>query len=606
MNILDNPTPNLFFTGKGGVGKTSISCAVAIALADKGKSVLLVSTDPASNLDEVFDARLGNKPQAIDGVSGLAAMNVDPEAAAAEYRERVVGPFRGVLPDAAIASMEEQLAGACTVEIAAFDEFAKLIGNPELTADFEHVVFDTAPTGHTLRLLTLPTAWTGFIETNTAGTSCLGPLQGMVEQRDLYAAAVEAIANAGSTTLALVSRPDRGALDEAARTSEELSELGVNNQTLILNGVFEASDKSDAIAVAMERRGREAMDAVPASLQTLPRNTITLKSGQLIGMDALRGLLSEADLPALKPKTSRRELPPGLETLIEDIASKDHGLVMTMGKGGVGKTTVAAHIAVELARRGLAVHLSTTDPAAHVKLAVGEVPANLEIGEISPEVEVERYRAEVLATTGAKLDANGRALLEEDLSSPCTEEIAVFQAFARTVQAATDHIVVLDTAPTGHTILLLDAAQSYHREVNRQAKAVPDAVLQLLPRLRDPEFTRVILCTLAEATPVHEAAALQDDLRRASIEPFAWVINQSLAPLEIRDPVLVARKGQEQRYIDEVTRETAGRAVIVPWLDDVATESGALLGRILHEDLEFLGGAGKADVRSCAADMRAK
>ncbi|MGI9303235.1 MAG: arsenical pump-driving ATPase [Gammaproteobacteria bacterium] len=579
MNILDNPTSNIFFTGKGGVGKTSISCAVAVALADRGKSVLLVSTDPASNLDEVFVARLGSKPQPIDGVSGLAAMNVDPEAAAAEYRERVVGPYRGVLPDVAIASMEEQLAGACTVEIAAFDEFAKLIGSPQLTADFEHVVFDTAPTGHTLRLLTLPTAWTGFIETNTAGTSCLGPLQGMVEQRELYAGAVKAIADAKSTTLALVSRPDHGALDEAARTSRELSELGVNNQTLIVNGVFEASDKSDAIALAMEHRGREALDAMPAPLQPLSRNTITLKSGQLIGVDALRGLLSEVDLPALKPKTSQRELPPGLETLIDDIAAKDHGLVMTMGKGGVGKTTVAAHIAVELARRGLAVHLTTTDPAAHVKLAVGDVPANLQIGEINPEVEVERYRAEVLATTGANLDANGRALLEEDLSSPCTEEIAVFQAFARTVQSATDHVVVLDTAPTGHTILLLDAAQSYHREVSRQARAVPEAVLQLLSRLRDRGFTRVILCTLAEATPVHEAAALQEDLRRADIEPCAWVINQSLAPLDIRDSVLVARKGQEQRYIDEVVREHAGRAVIVPWLDDVATESGALLGR---------------------------
>lgn len=578
MKVLDNPTPNLFFTGKGGVGKTSVSCAIAVTLADQGKSVLLVSTDPASNIDEVFSTPLSSTPTAIEAVPGLSALNVDPEAAAAEYRERVVGPFRGVLPDVAIASMEEQLAGACTVEIAAFDEFAKLIGNPERTAGFDHVVFDTAPTGHTLRLLTLPTAWTGFIENNTAGTSCLGPLQGMVEQRDLYATAVSALAEKSKTTLVLVSRPDDAALDEAARTSEELAEIGVNNQTLVLNGIFAATDKSDPVAIAMERRGSEALSRLPAPLAALDRADIPLKSGQLIGVDALRGLLSDADIPAIAPKVASAELPPGLDTLIEDLAPLNNGLVMTMGKGGVGKTTVAAHIAVELARRGHKVHLTTTDPAAHVAAAVGNIPDGLVIGEINPEVEVQRYRDEVMSTTGANLDESGRALLMEDLSSPCTEEIAVFQAFARTVEEAADHFVVLDTAPTGHTILLLDAAQSYHKEVSRQAKAVPGAVMSLLPRLRDPAFTKIILCTLAEATPVHEAAALQEDLRRADIEPLAWVINQSLAPLDVRDPVLAARKGQEKRYIDEVTGEHAGRSVIVPWQDNVATDSGVLLG----------------------------
>ena len=581
MQVLENPTPNLFFTGKGGVGKTSLSCATAVALADSGKKVLLVSTDPASNIDEVFGVHIGTKPAAIAEVPNLSALNVDPEAAAEEYRERVIGPYRGVLPDAAIKSIEEQFAGACTVEIAAFDEFAKLLANEDVTEGYDHVVFDTAPTGHTLRLLTLPTAWTGFIEDSSAGTSCIGPLEGLKAQRALYEAAVNALADGDNTTLVLVSRPDRAALIEAARTSEELAEIGVKNQALALNGVFKATDAADAVAVAMEARAQSAMGEIPAALNILPRRDLPLKSGQVLGVAALRQLRGDYDLPATADTGNEVPLPAGIESVIDDLARQGHGVVMTMGKGGVGKTTIAATIAIELAKRGHKVHLSTTDPAAHVAAAVGdltdELPGDLEIGRIDPEVEVARYREEVLSTTGANLDEAGLALLEEDLSSPCTEEIAVFQAFARTVDEANERIVVLDTAPTGHTILLLDAAESYHREVTRLTTGVPDAVANLLPRLRDPAFTRVILCALAEATPVHEAAELQRDLNRADIATYAWVINQSLAPLNISDPVLRARRAQERRYIAEVVDDLAGDAAvaIVPWRADALADAAA-------------------------------
>lgn len=575
MRVLERPTRNLFFTGKGGVGKTSSSCAVAVALADRGKSVLLVSTDPASNLDEVFDTSLANGPIAIAAVPGLHAMNVDPEAAAAAYRERVVGPYRNLLPADAVASIEEQLAGACTVEIAAFDEFAKLIGDASVTARYDHIVFDTAPTGHTLRLLALPAAWSGFIGASAAGTSCLGPLQGMAAQRDLYAAAVTMLSDPAATTMVLVSRPECSALEEAERTSAELAEIGVRNQMLVLNGVFQASG-TDPIAVAMQRIARNAIARMPAGIAARERTTVPLRPRQVVGVEALRGFFwrdavaSDGAVPLASP----RALPP-IERLIDALEGAGHGLVMTMGKGGVGKTTIAACIAMELARRGHRVHLTTTDPAAHIAGAVGELPKNLTIGEIDPELEVQRYREEVMATTGANLDANGLALLKEDLSSPCTEEIAVFQAFARVVDQAVDRFVVVDTAPTGHTVLLLDAAQAFHREVMRQAKSVSDAVRNLLPRLRDPEFTRIVLCTLAEATPVHEAAALQADLRRASIEPFAWVVNQSLAPLHPSDPLLSARRAQEGRYIEEVSGTHARRAFIVPWLEHVAEGESA-------------------------------
>lgn len=563
MTFLENATPNLFFTGKGGVGKTSTSCATAVQLSAQGKKVLIVSTDPASNLEEVFGQKIGAAPTESTDFPGLFALNVDPEAAAEAYREKLVGPYRGILPEAALIAMEEQMAGACTVEIAAFNEFARLLGDPEAVKGFDHIIFDTAPTGHTLRLLTLPTAWTGFIENASAGTSCLGPLQGLVEQRALYAETMNALSDPARTTVVLVSRPETASLTEAARTSEEFLDLDITNQQLVLNGVFKATDRSDPVATDIETRGAEALAGMPAALERLPRTEVPLKPQQVVGNTALSDFFSKdikiVDMSGPAPDIDGWG---DLDALVDALDSTN-GVIMTMGKGGVGKTTIAAKVARKLAERGHRVLLTTTDPAAHVADAAGEVPDNLEVSRIDPEEEVAKYREKVLSTTGATLDADGLALLEEDLASPCTEEIAVFQAFAHTVNQATDRIVVMDTAPTGHTILLLDAAQSFHKEVSRQAQSVPDEVLNLLPRLRDPAFTRILICTLPEATPVHEAAQLQSDLRRAEIEPFAWIVNQSFAPLSISDKVLVSRRAQEARYLTEVKEEHGQRVALI-------------------------------------------
>jgi arsenite-transporting ATPase len=577
-------TRYFFFTGKGGVGKTSVSCAVAIALADKGRRVLLVSTDPASNLDEVLGVNLATTPTAVPGVPGLEAMNLDPEQAAATYREKMVGPYRGVLPDATVRSMEEQLSGSCTTEIAAFDEFSRLLGDPERTAGFDHVLFDTAPTGHTLRLLSLPHAWTSFIETSTTGTSCLGPLAGLKEQQKLYAASVRALASPERTTLVLVSRPESSALREAARSSAELRELGVSNQCLVVNGVFRSSSREDTLSVAFEKRGKEALAAIPEGLGALPRQEVRLSPRALLGVEALRGLLegnTRANEPTQTPRGARgRKLPSSLRALIDELERSGKGVIMTMGKGGVGKTSVAAAVAVELARRGHRVHLNTTDPAAHVSWLVDDPPAGLTLGRIDPGAETQAYRSEVMGEVGQALDEQGRALLVEDLRSPCTEEVAVFRTFARTVAEGKDGFVVLDTAPTGHTILLLDAAEAYHREVLRQSSNMPESVRELLPRLRDPAFTRILLVTLPEATPVHEAARLQGDLERAGITPFAWVINQSLAPMATGDPVLQGRQHGEERYIDEVLEKHARRAALIPWLTEPPVGTGGLRGLI--------------------------
>jgi arsenite-transporting ATPase len=571
MDLIDTTTRHLFFTGKGGVGKTSLACATAIALAERGKCVLLVSTDPASNLDQVLGVRLGRLPTAIEAVPGLYALNIDPEEAAAAYRERAIGPYRDRLPEEAIRRMEEQLSGACTTEIAAFDEFAGLLAEPAQPGAFDHIVFDTAPTGHTLRLLRLPAAWSGFLETNVEGESCLGPSAALKTSQSRYAAAVAALGDARRTLLVLVSRPEHSALREAARSAGELQALGIANQRLVINGVFHARDRDDPVALALERRGAQALAAMPASLRSLPTTEVPLQGHNLVGIDALRKVLSEPEeIPPTAAVGAVPALPglPSLVELVDELALPGHGLIMVMGKGGVGKTTVAAAIAVKLAAKGLLVHLSTTDPAAHVAAAVETAVAGLTVSRIDPVAETRAYTERVLATAGRNLDAEGRTLLEENLRSPCTEEIAVFHAFSRIVSQARKGFVVLDTAPTGHTLLLLDATGAYHRQVLHDMKGYGGKTTTPLMRLRDPNYTQVLLITLPETTPVLEASQLQDDLRRAEIEPYAWIINNSLAASGTRDPVLRQRAQAELEQIDKVRRELAQRAMIVPWMSE--------------------------------------
>jgi arsenite/tail-anchored protein-transporting ATPase len=568
MNWREEATKYVFFTGKGGVGKTSLACATAVSLADEGRKVLLVSTDPASNLQHVFESAIGESvPTAIGQVPNLYALNIDPEAAAEAYRDRIVGPVRGTLPDKVVQRMEEELSGACTVEIAAFDEFTALLTSPRTSGQFDHVIFDTAPTGHTLRLLSLPSAWSDFLATNQSGASCLGPLAGLEKQRQHYQDAVATLADDARTTIILVSRPQQAALAEAARTARELAALGVAHQRLVVNGIMPDTKGHDALAEAMRRRDAEALENLPETLRNLPTDQVTLRPMNLVGIDALRALLDD-EAPAPDPDETLS--PPAVDAptlgeLVSEIEAGGHGLVMVMGKGGVGKTTIAAAVAVELASRGHDVHLTTTDPAAHVSEAIEAEVANLEISRIDPRVETERYRQAVLASKGKELDEAGRALLEEDLRSPCTEEIAVFQAFSKVIREAQRKFVVVDTAPTGHTLLLLDATGSYHRDVMRHAK---DGIRMITPmmRLQDPAQTRILIVTLPETTPVLEAAALQEDLRRAGIEPWAWVVNASLAAAGSKDPLLAARARSELPQIEKVRGEMTRRAALTPWL----------------------------------------
>lgn len=570
MNLLDCATRFLFFTGKGGVGKTSTACATALALAERGSRVLLVSTDPASNLDQVFGITLTSHPTPIPSIPGLSAMNIDPELAAHDYRDRVIGPYRGLLPADVVAGMEEQLSGACTVEVAAFDEFTGLIVGEAASLQYDHVIFDTAPTGHTLRLLQLPAAWSGFLASNERGSSCLGPLSGLKTQQERYAATVAILSNPAETTLILVTRPDLSSMKEAERTSTELEALGLANQFLVMNGLFRATKADDPVAVALERRGDAALAAMPERLRTLRVMRLPLRPFNIVGIDALHGFLTEEVAAPTGGGSEETMLAvaqiPSLSDLIDEIAQTGHGLIMVMGKGGVGKTTIAASIAVELAARSLPVHLTTTDPAAHLDFTLGRAIPGLKVSRIDPEAETAAYRERVIERSGKGLDAEGLELLREDLRSPCTEEVAVFHAFSHIVSGARREVVVMDTAPTGHTLLLLDATGAYHREVMRNGNELAGHLITPLMRLKDPDYTKVLVVTLPETTPVLEAAQLQADLRRAEIEPYAWVINNSLAATHSKDPLLVERAKSELEQIRLVTERYAKRLFIVPWM----------------------------------------
>ena len=552
-------TKYLFFTGKGGVGKTSTACATAVALADEGKKVLLISTDPASNLQDVFETELDGKAKPIKGVDNLEVINLDPLEAAHNYKESVVGPFRGKLPDSVIENMEEQLSGSCTVEIAAFNEFSNFITNSKLNTDYNHIIFDTAPKGHTLRMLQLPSAWTDFISESTHGASCLGQLSGLDSKKETYKKAVENLSDKSLTTLVLVTRSDKTPLNEVARASKELSEIGIKNQILVINGVLENYD--DDLSESIFNKQKLALENMPEMLTEFDTYTIALRSYNITGIDSIRNLLKKDQINEQKVEVKGKLF--NLDDVVSDLVKNNRKVIFTMGKGGVGKTTIASSVALKLSKLGKKVHLATTDPADHIKFMI-DSSSGISMSHIDEKEELKKYQDEVLGNARKTMSEDDVAYIEEDLRSPCTQEIAVFRAFAELVEKADDEIVVIDTAPTGHTLLLLDSTLSYHQEVQRTQGQVPESVKNLLPRLRGEE-TEVLIVSLAEATPFYEAYRLEEDLTRASIHTNWWIVNSSLYKANPSNKMLSAKVNEEVKWINKILDHTSGKLAVIEW-----------------------------------------
>jgi arsenite-transporting ATPase len=554
-------TKYLFYTGKGGVGKTSVACATAVSLADSGERVLLISTDPASNLQDVFSMELTNKGTPIPGVPNLDVANLDPIQAAAEYREGVIAPYRGKLPASVIANMEEQLSGSCTIEIAAFNEFSGFITDGKVQQEYDHIIFDTAPTGHTLRMLQLPSAWSDFISESTHGASCLGQLSGLESKKAIYKQAVETLADRSLTTLILVTRPETAPFKEAERASSELAALSVNNQMLVVNGIL--TEHSDALSSSLYEKQQAALAAIPEGLRAFPCFMVPLRAYNVTGLENVRALL-HTDRVSAHVQTLNVAHIHALNDMIDTLAMEGNRVIFTMGKGGVGKTTVAAAVALGLDKRRKKVHLTTTDPAAHLKFVLEET-SGVSMSHIDETEELKKYQSEVLSKARASgMGDEDIAYVEEDLRSPCTQEIAVFRAFAEIVEKADDQVVVIDTAPTGHTLLLLESTQSYNHEIERTKGEIPEAVKRLLPRLKSDE-TEVIIVTLPEATPVYEALRLEDDLQRAGIAAKWWVINQSLYGTNTTNSMLAAKAAGEVEWINRIDEHTGGKFALIAW-----------------------------------------
>lgn len=590
-------TEYLFFSGKGGVGKTSMACATAVGEAERGRKTLIVTTDPASNLADVFEQPIGHQVTPIAGVRNLWAMEIDPDRATEEYRERILGPFRAVMPEDVVKILEEQFRSPCTTEMASFDRFVDFMDSE----DFDLVIFDTAPTGHTIRLLELPVDWSRHIEESAKGSgqTCLGPVQAIQESKTKYDRAIALLTNPAHTRFIFVLQPEQTAIFETERSAKELHGIGVESQELIVNGILRA----EVCDQPFFRKRYEMQQRHLAEIRSrfpLPIREMLLRDAEVKGVTTLRevalalqGTPTPAKPAAASPASAPISAPTGRlsrgELLNLLLPRNGQGkAIFFAGKGGVGKTSVSCIAALHLARQGLRTLLITTDPAAHIgqvldvpvedhPTAVTAVP-NLWVARIDAKQATEEYKARILADARTRYSEEMLLAMREELESPCTEEMAAFDKFTQYADSDDYQVVVFDTAPTGHTLRLLELPFDYSQQVELMVTTTQESGAlraetrarfdRIIARLRDPDRTVFAFVVYPESTPVIEAYRASQDLAAAGIPTQLVVANQVIPVEQVTNAFFWNRRAMQIKYLDEIERRFGIPMLVLPLMEN--------------------------------------
>jgi len=566
-------TKYIFFSGKGGVGKTTMASATAIHYATEGKKTLIVTTDPASNLADVFEQEIGHKITAIKDTESLYAMEIDPDKATKEYLEGIIGPYREIMPDDVIASLEENLSGPCTTEMASFDRFIDFMESDE----YEVIVFDTAPTGHTIRLLELPVDWSKHIEESAKGSgqTCLGPVQSIQDSKDKYDRATALLKDPNRTTFIFVMRPEELSLYETLRASKELETIGIKSGQIIINGIL----PKEVCDIEFFKRKYDSQQKVIIETENViekPKRYMLLRDNEVKGVNALRGIAEELFNGKKPTSRTRGELSGQPDFTIEKpdidhffLPVKETKAIFFTGKGGVGKTTISCIAALYISQKGFKTLLVTTDPAAHIgevlDMKVGSEPTritdNLYAVMVDQEEAFRQYKQRVLNEAKGKYSEDMLAAMEEELNSPCTEEMAAFDRFAQFIESREYDAIVFDTAPTGHTLRLLDLPFDYAKQIEMMISSSEGADVKesaqnrfkkIIQMLRDKNSTVFCIVLYPESTPIMESYRAMLDLKNAGIETQFVIANMVLYEEVCINDFFKNRRQMQMKYLREI------------------------------------------------------
>ena len=578
-------TEFVFFSGKGGVGKSTVSCATATWLADNDYNTLLVTTDPAPNLSDIFGQEIGHEVTGINGVDNLSAIEIDPDQAAEDYRQETIEPMRQLLDDEQISAVEEQLNSPCVEEIAAFDNFVDFMDSPE----YDVVVFDTAPTGHTIRLMELPSDWNAELE--KGGSTCIGPAASMEDKKKDYERAIDTLQDSEKTSFAFVGKPEDSSIDEINRSASDLGELGIESQLLIINGYLPESVCEDPFFNGKREDEQAVIERAEREFDADAMATYPLQPGEIAGLDLLAdvgGVLYDGDDATVDVDSATNvdteasvdfdslTDPAAVTEKLQPVDGETRYLFFT-GKGGVGKSTIAATSAAKLAEAGYETLVVTTDPAAHLEDIFGEPvgheptsvsQANLDAARIDQEQALEEYREQVLTHVtemyedkeDTQIDVEAAiANVEEELESPCAEEMAALEKFVGYFEEDGYDIVVFDTAPTGHTLRLLELPSDWKGFMDLgsltkgAAPAKGDQYDTVIETMQNPDKSSFAFVMYPEYTPMMEAYRAAEDLKDQVGIETAFVVANYLLPEAYGDNAFFAtRRAQQQQYLGEI------------------------------------------------------